>query len=614
MPGHTHGERDSLQFALAGGLAVCLAVMIYAAGRPAFRAVFIGFGVASGIGVGMLWLRGGLSLSWTLGLAAGARLLAFVLPPTLSDDAYRYIWDGLVQHAGINPYRFVPADAALAGLQDTPLFELLNSAEYFSVYPPLSQFVFFLGGWAYDGDWITSYYVIKAVFVAAEWAAVLLLSRMTSARMLMLYALHPLVIIEVAGQGHTEALMVAALVLALWCVRRQKPAWASVAIGAAAMAKLYPVVLFPLLMRRYRWRGFWPGALLIVGVSMPYAAPYVVPHVLDSLRLYTALFEFNAGLYFAGKELLWAVTGSDWSKTLGPILSGGYVALLPVVYLLDARQNWSLSRAMLVVLGLFLVLTTTVHPWYLLAVLPLLPLQRQVGWHWIWLATIAIGTYALYRPGGEAWYWTFVVLGWGGWAVLGVALHLEGVLQLIHRWRAVRKVNRIGSFLPEHPHRVLDVGAGEGYVGAEIAKRTGADVQLVDVLPMNRTSLSHHVYNGLHLPYPDDTFECTVLYFVLHHCESPDKVLEEALRVTDGSVIIVESVYTAAWNRWLLTQLDRLANSVRSRGMMDAQEQHLRFRTVEGWLDFFRDHQATVDHVKRTWHPIHRQALFVLQR
>lgn len=613
MSREAHTDTDALLLVLAGGLAVCLAAMIFAAARPEYWSVFTGFALASGLLVGLLWLRGGLPLTWVLGLAAGARLMAFVLPPVLSDDAYRYIWDGLVQHEGINPYRFAPADVMLSGLHASPLFELLNSAEYFSVYPPLSQFVFFLGGWVYDGDWITSYYVIKAVFVVAEWGSVLLLSRMTSTRMLLLYALHPLVIIEVAGQGHTEALMVAALVVAVWCVRRAKPRWASVALGAAAMVKLYPLVLFPLLIRRYGWRGLWPGVLFMAGMSLPYAAVYVIPQVLESLRLYTSLFEFNAGLYFGVKELLMWVTGSDWSKTLGPVMSGAYAAALPLVYWIDARRDWPLSRAMLVVLGLFLVLTTTVHPWYLLAVLPLLPLQRRVGWHWVWLATFSMGTYMLYRPDGASWYWGFVIFGWGGWIVWAIAAHLDDAMQQIHRWRAVRKVNRIMPLLPAKPQCILDLGAGEGYVGVELEKRTGADVQLVDVLPMNRTALQHHVYGGYHLPYPDNTYDCTLLYFVLHHCESPRQVLAEALRVTNGPVIVVESVYTTGWNHFVLTQLDRLANRVRSRGAMADQEQHLDFRTVEGWLDLFHTQQARVKQVERKWNPIHRQATFVIQ-
>ncbi|NBC18814.1 MAG: methyltransferase domain-containing protein [Bacteroidetes bacterium] len=576
--------------------------------------MFVALGVlSSGLVVG-LWRRGGIPVGWTLGLAAGARLIAFVLPPSLSDDAYRYVWDGLVQHAGLNPYRYVPSEVALPALQASPLVDLLNSASYYSVYPPLSQMVFFLGGWAYAGDWQASYYVIKAVFVAVEWGGLLLLARMADRRMLLLYALQPLVIIEVAGQGHTEALMVGALLLALYMAHNRRPRWASAALGAATMAKLYPLVLFPLLMRRFGWRGVWPGMLVMVLLGAPFAAPHVVPHVVESLRLYTSLFEFNAGLYLGVKNILAGVTGEDWSKTLGPLLTGLYLAILPLLYVLDARRDWPLSRGMLVVLGAFLVFTTTVHPWYLLAVLPLLAVQRHVAWHWLWLAAAAFGTYLLYRPGGGVWYGAFVVVGWGGWAIFALWGHRDALLQRVQRWRARRKVDVLASWLPERPDRILDLGAGEGYVGRELASRTGADVQLLDVLPMNRTGLPHQVYDGKHVPFEDDTFDATVLYFVLHHCKDPAAVVQEALRVTDGPVLVVESVYTSARSLRVLTVLDRVANRLRSGGAMAAQEEHLHFRTAEQWRLFFSEHGAVVQEERQFGSVLHRQAAFVLVR
>jgi SAM-dependent methyltransferase len=379
------------------------------------------------------------------------------------------------------------------------------------------------------------------------------------------------------------------------------------------MVKLYPVVLYPLLLRRFGMRGLWPGLVVMAALATPYAATYVIPHMLDSVRLYTSLFEFNAGLYLGAKAVMQTVTGVDWSKTLGPVFSGLYVLALPALYVLDARHDWSLPRAMLIVLGLYLVLTTTVHPWYLLAVLPLLVLQQRVAWHWFWLAAASLGTYLLYRPGGEPWYWTFVILGWGGWGVLAARAYGDSIMQAIQRRRARSKVDFIAELLPASAAHVLDLGAGEGYVGAEIARRTGATVELLDVLPMNRTRLPHRVYDGRHIPFEAGRFDVSVLYFVLHHCAVPRQVVREALRVTEGPVIVVESVYTSRWNRRLLHVLDRWVNRLRSGGAMVDQEEYLQFRTMEGWKELFVQEGATVHLVRRRGRYIHRQAAFVVE-
>ncbi|PSQ70800.1 MAG: hypothetical protein BRD26_04215, partial [Bacteroidetes bacterium QH_1_64_81] len=135
------------------------------------------------------------------------RLAFLPLMPGLTDDPFRYIWDGMLQWEGINPYKFVPSASELEAFQDNTLYQELNSPDYYSIYPPISQLFFALGALFYDGNWVLPYYVLKAVFVTAECAGVLLLARLTTARNVLLYAWNPLVLIETAGQGHTEALL-----------------------------------------------------------------------------------------------------------------------------------------------------------------------------------------------------------------------------------------------------------------------------------------------------------------------------------------------------------------------------------------------------------------------
>jgi len=376
----------------------------------------------------MLWRRNSVTMREVLWGALLLRLAFLPLLPELTDDPFRYIWDGWLQWEGINPYKFVPSDPHLAAFQDTALFKGMNSPDYYTIYPPLSQTFFALGASVYDGHWMPAYYLLKTAFVVVEFAGVLLLAQLASARTVLLYAWNPLVLVETAGQGHTEALLVPLLLGAVWAVQHRKGRLASLALAGAGLVKIYPFALGPYLLRRFGWRAVWPGALLAVAFSLPYAAPYVLPHLKTSVDLFAELFEFNAGPYYFVKYLLWMTTGADWSKTIGPLFRGLFLATLPVLYFLDAWRDWSFRRACLVLLGCFFIFSTTVHPWYLLPVIGLGVLGSHPSWGWFWLGLCSMGTY-LYYTGGPYWIWIW--LGWGGAAVIAFS---SAHLTCLRRW------------------------------------------------------------------------------------------------------------------------------------------------------------------------------------
>ena len=416
MPG-SRQVRSSTQALLVCTGIVLLSGPLWAAFRATWPAL-VGASFLGSTGLLLLWRRDVLSVRAVLWGALLLRVVYLPVGPGLTDDLYRYIWDGWLQWEGINPYRFVPSDPALVPFRDTTLYENLNSREYYSVYPPLSQLFFALGGLAYDGHWTTSYYVLKALFVGIEFGGVVVLTRLTSARNVLLYAWNPLVLIETAGQGHTESLLVVLLLIAVWAVRGRRGACASLAIAGAGLVKIYPFALGPFLLRRFGWRAVWPGALLVVGLSLPYAAPYALPHMKASVDLFAELFEFNAGPYYAVKHVLWAWTGADWSKTIGPFFRGLFLASLPVLYGLDAWYKWSFRRACLMLIGTLFVFSTTVHPWYLLPVVALGVVGRRPSWPWLWLGLCSIGTYLFYVDGP---YWVWIWMGWGGAVLIGLA-------------------------------------------------------------------------------------------------------------------------------------------------------------------------------------------------
>ena len=600
---------------LTGVLCFLVACMAVLARDPARWVGFVSCSLGAGALLMALWQRDALRAHEVLSLAVAFRLAFLPMLPVLSDDAYRYVWDGLLQAEGINPYRYRPDAPELSPLQDAFVYARLNSAHYFSVYPPISQWVFAIGGMFYGAGWQASYFVIKGLFASMEVGGVYLLASMVSARSVMLYAWHPLSVLESAGQGHTEAAVVLFGMATLWCVRRGHGGLAALSIAAAVWVKLIPVVLLPLLWRRYGWRPIGYAVAVSLAVCAPYVSMEAIRNVASSLTLYIQLFEFNAGFYYGLKELLTLATGADWSKTLGPALSIAYGGAALSCYVLDVRYNWTFAGSAVCLLGLYFAFTTTVHPWYFLMLLPFAVTVRPPVWAIWWLALCAIATYLFYVDGP---YWSTVAVGWGGAAVLLTAHQGDSLLQWAMRHRARGKAERLKPHLTAildgvHDPQILDLGAGEGYVGACLHEAGHGQVALADVVDMNRTSLPHITFDGQSLPFEDDSFDVTFLYFVLHHASDPVRVVEEALRVSTGGVIIVESTVSSTLQRRSLRVVDQVANRLRSAGAMNDQDEQLHFRSPEEWVSLAEALGRTVLTDERTRGLLHPTQLLVVK-
>ncbi len=215
-------------------------------------------------------------------------LLLFATPH--STDIYRYVWDGRVQADGINPYRYVPADPALAHLRDSTIYPGVNRKEYApTIYPPMAQAVYFLV--TRVSETVTA---MKAAMLAFEALAVWALIELLRARRLptvlaALYALHPLAIWEVSGSGHVDIVAVAFMLLALLAAEKGKRFASGAALAAGVLTKYFPLVLAPAIYRRWDWK--MPAAFAATGLLL--YLPY--------LSVGGKVFGFLGG--YAGEEL-----------------------------------------------------------------------------------------------------------------------------------------------------------------------------------------------------------------------------------------------------------------------------------------------------------------------
>ncbi|MEP7133059.1 MAG: glycosyltransferase 87 family protein [Acidobacteriota bacterium] len=345
--------------------------------------------------------------------AAAFRLTLLFRPPDLSDDLWRYLWDGGVARAGISPWAHAPADPAVSGL-DRPLNARVAHPEIRTVYPPASQAVFRAFG--YSG----APFVLKGFFAAADVAVVALLAGSGvpgGVWAAAVYAFHPLPITETAGQGHLDSLGVALLVASVLHATRGRRVSAGLALALSALCKYVSAAAALPLARRGGWRTLVAAGA--VALALWAAAARLGTSPAGGLDQYATRWEFNSVAYpavFAGMEraqvparakiafLDWKARHRDppWTERLFPFFYSGFFAraflgvILALLLILIAWRVTDLWDAVFASVGVLLLLSPTLHPWYLLWVLPFASVRREPAF--LWLAASAPLAYALLYP------------------------------------------------------------------------------------------------------------------------------------------------------------------------------------------------------------------------
>ena len=306
-------------------------------------------------------------------IALALRLGPVLAPPALSTDIYRYVWDGRVQGAGINPYRYVPADPALTDLRDAAVYPNINRAGYArTIYPPVAQIIFFLVTRIADG--VTAMKLAMVAFDVGTILLILLLLRRGNAppERVLIYAWHPLTVWEIAGNGHIDSALCFLLTLALLFRQRGMPLATGIALAGGTLIKLVPVLLIPALYRRWDWRLPAAFAATIALLYLPYLS--VGWRVLGFIPDYVAEERFTggSGFYFLNLfDYLAGITDPPVEAYAAIVLA--IMAPAALLVLLRPRPGpYAAAAGSLLILLLLYVLVTPHHGWYFLWLLPIL--------------------------------------------------------------------------------------------------------------------------------------------------------------------------------------------------------------------------------------------------
>ncbi|MCB9269680.1 MAG: hypothetical protein H6561_08910 [Lewinellaceae bacterium] len=343
-----------------------------------FYGILAGYAVAFGAFGWLLGLpRESLSIRFTILLAIFGRLLLVGSVPLLSNDIYRFLWDGLRWLDGANAYVGTPTQVITIFARDPSyanLYPLLNSPDYYSVYPPLLQILFIPAAilWRSTGSLIAAALVLRIFLLfgdLATWVGMKQLKIPIHRRWW--YFLNPLVVVEVFGNLHAEGIMVGFLALGLgWLAQRKDVLVSGWAFAASLSTKLVTAIFGPILLltvkplKRMTWLMVAAGCTLILAI--PLISALWKGGFLDSLDLYFRKFEFNAGLYYLARSIGQAFTGFNPIAYIGPGLALiGALCILIIAFWPRKRTVAHLQEGLVWTMMAYLLTTTTLHPWYL---------------------------------------------------------------------------------------------------------------------------------------------------------------------------------------------------------------------------------------------------------
>ena len=355
------------------------------------------------------------SISSDLLFACGIffRLLLLFSVPVLSQDFYRFIWDGQLLLHGYNPYLNLPSV-----LINTPGFNIPGaqqlvdgmgslSATHYTNYPPVNQLCFFLAALLAGKSIVGSVVVFKVMIIAADVGIFFFGKKLLKAfnlpeKNIFLYFLNPLVIIELTGNLHFEGVMIFFLVASLYYLHKQNYSWSAVLLTLSIGVKLVPLMFLPLFIRNIKFKKLLQFYLIIGFVLVVFFVPFFSiqfgENYLNTVALWFVNFEFNASIYYVVRSIGYSIKGYNIIGAVGKVTP--FVVTAIIMAFSISKRNWKLPYLiinMLLILSIYFFLSTTVHPWYIVS---LVAFSVFTGYKFpiVWSVVVVLSYYAYSNP------------------------------------------------------------------------------------------------------------------------------------------------------------------------------------------------------------------------
>jgi Gpi18-like mannosyltransferase len=332
--------------------------------------------------------------------------------PNLSQDFYRFIWDGRMILEAINPYESLPE--TFIEKENYPINQAIDlydgmgslNGSHYTNYPPINQLSFVMAAIFAKTSILWSVVVMRLQIILADIGIIYIGKKILEKlnmpiHHIFLYALNPFIIIELTGNLHFEAVMLFFLVWSLYLLLQKKWIWSAFIFGLSVSVKLIPLLFIPLFYQWFTKDGKSKGVLnffsfgaIIIGINMLLFLPFLSSNLLDnylsSVGLWFQNFEFNASVYYIAREIGYLFRGWNEIAIIGKILP--IITVVFIVVITFFRKNNSpqqLFTAMLLGLTFYYFMATTVHPWYI-ASLVLLSVFTKYKYPIVWSIVIIL--------------------------------------------------------------------------------------------------------------------------------------------------------------------------------------------------------------------------------
>jgi len=342
--------------------------------------------------------------SWLSYLAVLFRLLFLLAIPNLSQDFYRFVWDGRLILEGLNPYLHTPNELMESSIglfpQMNTLYEGMGalSAKHYSNYPPVHQMPFIIAAFISKHSILGSIVVLRLILISADLGILVfgkkLLKKLNKpTRTMYWFILNPLVIIELTGNLHFEGLMLCLFIMSLCFIHSKKWHIAAVVMALSIAVKLVPVLSLPLFLNKLGWKKsvlfYSVTAAVFIILFIPFFSFGLLENFSATIGLWFSNFEFNASVYYFLKETLENINGVSVINSMGIIVA--CVVTLQTSYLLlkKKKETGQIILMILWILSGYYFISTTVHPWYIISLL-LLSVFTNYKFVLVWSYTLIL--------------------------------------------------------------------------------------------------------------------------------------------------------------------------------------------------------------------------------
>jgi len=311
--------------------------------------------------------------------------------PNLSQDFYRFIWDGRMLLEGFNPYLSLPE---ILVQQDHPpipqAIELYNgmgqlNGSHYTNYPPVSQLCYLIAALFAGKSILGSAMVLRLLILLADIGTLFFGKKLLTAlnlpeKQIFWYFLNPFIIIEMTGNLHFEAVMVFFIIWSLYLLHKGYWYWAAMVLALSVSVKLIPLLFLPLFFQKFttsRSKGFISGLGKLIGfysivmltvliTFAPFLSEAFVLNFKKTISLWFQNFEFNASIYFIVRWIGYQIVGWNIIETAGKILPLITISILILLtFFRKNRTTIELTSVMVLGICTYYFLSTTVHPWYI---------------------------------------------------------------------------------------------------------------------------------------------------------------------------------------------------------------------------------------------------------